>query len=147
MSKIIGGATSQIVIDTETPINTPTGTPLRSRLMPKHYLRTSSKALQEFNRATHHPTPGWDYPADSCTAIGRLAQISRMLPQAIEQSIHPAQRVHEHGKLLIDNGGDPDQQMTNFLTSMEEAVAAAEALNSALETMHSISARMILDIS
>ncbi|RSN13791.1 hypothetical protein DMH25_08365 [Streptomyces sp. WAC 01325] len=110
--------------------------------------RDASKAADEIRRFNHNSLasgPNWQYPAHSYHALGSLAYLVRMLPQAIEQTVRPAMRTYEHGRLLIDGGRDADEAVRQLQSALTEALASAQALAEAVDRVHSATSPMGLD--
>ncbi|MGW1796888.1 hypothetical protein ACWCQN_12970 [Streptomyces sp. NPDC001984] len=100
--------------------------------------------IRSFNHATIVTGDGWQYPPHAYSAIGALAYLGRMLPQAIEQTMRPVQHTHEQGRVTVD-GGDPAQAVTELHAAVTDAAALAQALAEAMDRMHSAASPMGLD--
>lgn len=101
--------------------------------------------IRQFNHETITTGDDWQYPPHAYDAIGSLAYLVRMLPQAIEQTMRPVQRTHEQGRVTLDGGGDPDQAVTELRAAVADAATLAQALSMAVDRMHSASSPMGLD--
>ena len=110
--------------------------------------RTLSKAgdgVRQFNHETISTGGDWQYPPHAYNAIGSLAYLVRMLPQAIEQTLRPVQRTHEQGRVAVDGGGDSMAAVAELRGAVAPAVILAQGLSEALDLMHSAVAPMGLD--
>ncbi|MFF0139710.1 hypothetical protein ACFYRN_25055 [Streptomyces sp. NPDC005227] len=110
--------------------------------------RTASQAgdlIRQFNHDTIAIGDGWQYPPNAYDAIGSLAYAVRMLPQALEQTTRPVQSTHEHGRVTVDGGRNPEQAVTELRAATAEAVALAQALSTAVDRMHSAASPLGLD--
>lgn len=112
---------------------------------PARILSQAAEHIRHFNHASITVGDGWQYPSHSYYAIGNLSHLAGMLGQAIEQATRPAMRAYEHGRILIDNGGDADQKIRELLKAREDAVHAAAALAEAVQRMHNATSPMGLD--
>ncbi|MFB7162274.1 hypothetical protein [Streptomyces sp. NPDC056242] len=112
---------------------------------PSRSLSQAGEEVREFNHTSRDSGPGWEFPIDSCRAAGALAHLARALPQAIEQSVRPAMRTYEHGRLLIDCGRDADDAVSQLQAALTEALTHANALAAAVDRMHSATSPMGLD--
>src|SRR3546814_7727273 len=90
--------------------------PERPMTSPARILSQAGDGVRQFNHETISTGAGWQYPPHAYDAIGSLAYLVRMLPQAIEQTMRPVQRAHEQGRVTVDGGAAP-----------KEAVAALRA--------------------
>ncbi|WP_128803696.1 MULTISPECIES: hypothetical protein [unclassified Streptomyces] len=102
--------------------------------------RTASQAgdlIRQFNHDTINASDNWQYPAQAYHAIGGLAYMVRMLPQAIEQTMLPVDRTHKKGRVTVDSGRDPEQAVTELRAATREAVQYARLLSAAVDRMHS----------
>jgi hypothetical protein len=110
--------------------------------------RTASQAadlVRAFNHDTITTGDGWQYPPHAYDAIGSLAYLVRMLPQAIEQTLRPVQRTHEQGRVTVDGGGDPAPAVAQLRGAVAHAVTLAQDLSAALDHMHSAASPLGLD--
>ncbi|MFE7954440.1 hypothetical protein [Streptomyces sp. NPDC057413] len=112
---------------------------------PVRCLSQAADQVREFNHTSRSAGAGWEFPSASCSALGNLAHLMRMLPQAIEQSIRPAMRTYEHGRLLIDGGRDADEAVRELQAALADALTKAEALAAAVDRMHSATSAMGFD--
>lgn len=101
--------------------------------------------IRAFNHATITTGDDWQYPPDAYDAIGSLAYMVRMLPQAIEQTLRPVHRTHEEGRVTVDGGGDPKEAVTELRAAIADAASLAQALGVALDRMHSATSPLGLD--
>ncbi|MGC9540193.1 hypothetical protein [Streptomyces sp. UG1] len=101
--------------------------------------------IRQFNHETISTGDGWQYPPHAYDAIGSLAYLVRMLPQALEQSVHPVMHTHECGRVAIDGGGDPDEAVKHMRTALANAKAAAGLLSAAVGHLHAATSPMGLD--
>lgn len=112
---------------------------------PSRALSQAAEQVRKFNHTSRSATKDWEYPSHSYSALSNLSHMAGMLGQAIVQATLPAMRVYEHGRLLIDNGGDADQAVTELVNARLAAEAAAAALTAAVQRMHNATSRMGLD--
>ncbi|MGP4085465.1 hypothetical protein [Streptomyces sp. KR55] len=113
---------------------------------PERQLSQAADFIREFNHATIITGEDWQYPGHSYNAIGQLAHLIRMLPQAIEQTAGPVERTHQDSRLLIDGGGDPAKAVQHLRAALKTAVQAAELLTKTVDHLHSAASPMGLDI-
>lgn len=116
-----------------------------SRREPQHSLSRAAEQVRAFNHTSRSAATNWEYPSHSYYALGSLSQLVGMLGQAIEQSIRPVMHTHEHGRVLIDNGGDADAKVVELIAARDDALRAAAALTDAVQRMHSATSPMGLD--
>lgn len=114
---------------------------------PARHLDQAAEHIRAFNHASLTTGDDWQYPSDAYTAIGNLSHLAGMLEQAIEQSARPVMRAHEHGRVRIDNGGDPDQKVNELLQARKDAMRAAAALTAAVQRMHNATSPMGMDVT
>ncbi|WP_327403871.1 hypothetical protein OG194_29820 [Streptomyces sp. NBC_01288] len=114
---------------------------------PSRSLSKAADQVRQFNHTSRSAAKNWEYPSHSYSALGSLAQLVRMLPQAIEQTIRPVMHTYEHGRVLIDNGGDADQAVRDLTQALSDALSSSEALAVAVDRMHSATSPMGLDIT
>lgn len=110
--------------------------------------RTASQAgdlIRQFNHDTITTGDGWQYPPHAYDAIGNLAYMVRMLPQAIEQTMRPVERTLDQGRVTVDDGGDPGTAVDELRALVGDAATLARALSRALDDMHSAIAPLGLD--
>ncbi|MFJ9382118.1 hypothetical protein [Streptomyces sp. NPDC101455] len=112
---------------------------------PARHLSKAGDGVRAFNHTSRAAAKDWQFPSDAYTAVGSLSYLVQMLGQAVEQSTVPVLRTYEHGRVLIDNGGDADAKVAELLAAREDAVAAAEALTRAVQRMHNATSPMGLD--
>ncbi|MFD7996891.1 hypothetical protein [Streptomyces mexicanus] len=112
---------------------------------PVRCLSKAAEQVREFNHASARSGAGWEFPADSCRALGNLADLARKLPQAIEQAVRPAMRTYEHGRLAIDGGRDADEAVRRLQTALANALTNADALTAAVDRMHAAVSSMGVD--
>lgn len=112
---------------------------------PARILSQAAEQVRAFNHKSIATGTDWQYPSHSYDAIGALSYLAGMLPQAIEQATRPAMRTYEHGRIRIDNGGDPDAKVAELVKAREDAVRAADALALAAQRMHNATSPMGLD--
>lgn len=112
---------------------------------PSRILSEAAEQVRAFNHASISTDTDWEYPSHSYDALGNLAYLVRMLPQAIEQAVGPAMIVYGNGRLLIDGGGDPDEAADRLRKSLDAAVVHAQRLAAAVDRMHSATSPMALD--
>ncbi|HET6636813.1 MAG TPA: hypothetical protein VFH77_17490 [Streptomyces sp.] len=112
---------------------------------PDHHASRAADQVRAFNHATVVTDDGWQYPGHSYHAIGCLAHLARMLPQAIEQAALPVERTHKDGRILVDGGGDPAQAVQSLRQALAAAVTSANALAAALDQAHTASSPMGLN--
>ncbi|SHI66895.1 hypothetical protein [Streptomyces sp. 3214.6] len=110
--------------------------------------RTMSKAgdlVRAFNHDTISTGDDWQYPPHAYDAIGALAYLARMLPQAIEQTLRPVERTHKEGRVTVDGGGDPGHAVAHLRQTVENAAKAAALLAATLDHAHAASSPLGLD--
>ncbi|HEY6116438.1 MAG TPA: hypothetical protein VI172_10800 [Candidatus Dormibacteraeota bacterium] len=110
--------------------------------------RTMSKAadlVRAFNHDTISTGDDWQYPPHAYDAIGVLAYLARMLPQAIEQTLRPVERTHKEGRVTVDGGGDPAHAVAHLRQTIENAAKAAALLAATLDHAHTASSPLGLD--
>lgn len=112
---------------------------------PSRSLSKAAEQVSQFNHTSRSAAKNWEFPGHSYYALGNLAHLVRMLPQAIEQAIRPVMHTYEHGRVRIDNGGDADQAVRDLTQALADALANAEALATAVDRMHSATSPMGLD--
>lgn len=112
---------------------------------PDHHGSRAADQIRAFNHASITTGDGWQYPAHAYRAIGQLAHLAHMLPQAIEQASLPVDRTHRDGRLLIDGGGNPGDTLTQLRDELAVAVHTARLLAAELDLAHATSASMGLD--
>ncbi|MEV4033426.1 hypothetical protein [Streptomyces umbrinus] len=101
--------------------------------------------IRQFNHETIATGDDWQYPPHAYDAIGSLAYLVRMLPQAIEQTMRPVQRAHKQGRVTIDGGADANLAVDELAAAVGDAAALAQALSTAVDRMHSAASPMGLD--
>ena len=116
-----------------------------SRREPGRDVSNAADEIRKFNHNSLGSGPNWQYPAHSYRALGSLAYLVRMLPQTIEQAVHPAMRTYEHGRLLIDGGRDADEAVRQLQAALADALQYAQALADAVDRVHSETSPMGLD--
>lgn len=112
---------------------------------PSRSLSKAAEQVRQFNHTSHSTAKNWEYPSHSYAALGNLAHLVRMLPQAIEQAVRPVMHTYEHGRVLIDNGGDADQAVRDLTRALADALSSSEAMAAAVDRMHSATSPMGLD--
>lgn len=112
---------------------------------PSRSLSKAADLIRQFNHDTITTGDGWQYPPNAYDAIGSLAYLVRMLPQAIEQTMQPVQRTHDQGRVTIDGGSNPAQAVADLRAAVATAASIARALSTAVDCMHSASSPMGLD--
>jgi hypothetical protein len=101
--------------------------------------------IRQFNHETITTGDSWQYPPNAYDAIGSLAYLVRMLPQAIEQTMRPVQRTHEQGRVTVDGGGDPARAVAMLHAAVTDAANLARDLAAAVDRMHTDSSPLGLD--
>ncbi|MEV4865613.1 hypothetical protein [Streptomyces ossamyceticus] len=114
---------------------------------PPRILSAAADLVRAFNHASISVGTDWQYPGHAYDAVGNLSYLVGMLGQAIEQSTRPVMYTYEHGRVRIDNGGDADAKVRELVKAREDALAAADALTSAVQRMHNATSPMGLDTS
>lgn len=114
---------------------------------PSRMLDSAAEQVRAFNHASISTGDDWQFPSHSYDALGNLAYLLRMLPQAIEQATLPAVRAHDGGRLLIDGGSDPGEALQRLRVALADAVTNAESLAVAVDRMHSATSPMAFDTS
>lgn len=112
---------------------------------PDRLAAQAATRVRNFNHATITTGEDWQYPSHSYEALGGLAHLVRMLPQALEQAVLPVTHTHGNGRLLIDGGGDPVQAVADLRKTLTDALVHAQALTSAVDRLHATTAPMSLD--
>lgn len=112
---------------------------------PARHLSEAAEAVRSFNHTSLSTGDGWQYPAESYTALGSLSRLVQMLGQAVEQSVRPVMRTYENGRVLIDGNGDADAKVRELSVAQFAAVDAAAALTAAVQRMHNATSPMGLD--
>lgn len=112
---------------------------------PARILSDAAEQVRAFNHTSMSAAKDWEFPSHSYDALGNLAHLARMLGQAIEQATRPVMRTYEHGRVRIDNDGDPDAKVRELVAAREDAVCAAAALADAVQRMHNATSPMGLD--
>lgn len=112
---------------------------------PDRHASQAADQARAFNHATITTGDDWQYPGHAYAAIGQLAHLARMLPQAIEQTALPVEHTHKAGRLLIDGGGDPARAAEHLREAVKTAAEIAGLLAQALDHVHSASSPMSLD--
>lgn len=112
---------------------------------PSRSLSKAAEQVRQFNHATIATGDGWQYPPHAYDAIGSLAYLVRMLPQALDQTTGPVQRTHEDGRVTVDGGRDPQRAVSELRAATAEAVHFARLLSAAVDRMHSAASPLGLD--
>jgi hypothetical protein len=112
---------------------------------PPMRLSAAANELAEFNHDTRRPARNWAFPGATYDALAALARLTGRLPQALQQVTVPVTHTYEHGRVLIDQGGDADQAVAAMLALQKEAVAKAQALSEVVERLHASTRAMGLD--
>lgn len=112
---------------------------------PARFLDAAAEDVRAFCHNSRSVDDEWIYPGHAYDAVGNLSHLAGMLEQAVEQSIRPVMYTYEHGRVLIDNGGDADQKVSELVAARLDAMKAAAALTSALQRMHNAVSPMGLD--
>ncbi|MFJ7069898.1 hypothetical protein [Streptomyces sp. NPDC101115] len=113
-----------------------------TRTEPAPTATTAAEQIRILNHITQDTSPTWEFPKHSYYVIGSLAHMARMLGQAIEQSIRPAEGTHARGRLTIDHDGDPEAAMVRLKNAAGAAITAAATLATALDEMHAATSSM-----
>jgi hypothetical protein len=113
---------------------------------PAACLSEAAELIREFNHVSRPSGPGWEFPGHAYDALGPLARLVGMLPQAIEQAIRPVRHTYEHGRVAVDGGGDPDQAMARLLNTLDRAREHAGRLGAAVNEMHSATSPLGVDL-
>ena len=103
---------------------------------PAQLASQAAEAVRSLNHATITVGEGWEYAPQAYQVLGQLAHLARMLPQAVEQTLLPAQNTHQDGWLTVDGGGAPDRAIKHLGDAVRTAVQAAELLAAALDHAH-----------
>lgn len=112
---------------------------------PSRSLSKAADLVRQFNHDTIATGDGWQYPPHAYDAIGSLAYLVRMLPQAIEQTMRPVERTHRDGRVAVDGGGDPSRAMAMLQAAISDAANLARDLSVAVDRAHSEVSPMGLD--
>jgi len=111
---------------------------------PSRSLSKAAEQVRQFNHDTIATGDDWQYPPQANRAIGSLAQLVRMLPQAIEQTLLPVERTHMDGRVTADSG-DPARAVAILQAAVSNAANLARDLSVALDHMHSAASPLGLD--
>lgn len=112
---------------------------------PNRLASQAAEHVRQFNHGTIVTGDGWQYPPHTYAAIGQLAHLARMLPQAIEQTLRPVEYTHAAGRVLIDGGSDPGPAVDHLQEAVKTASEIAGLLAQALDHAHAASSSMGLD--
>ncbi|MFE3654116.1 hypothetical protein ACFXO2_41170 [Streptomyces sp. NPDC059152] len=112
---------------------------------PTRHLSDAGDAVRAFNHVSRAAGDDWTFPGHSYDALGNLSYLVGMLEQAIDQSTRPVMHTYEQGRVLIDNGGDPDAKVAELVAAQNDARRAAAALTAAVQRMHNATSPMGLD--
>jgi hypothetical protein len=112
---------------------------------PSRSLSKAADLVRQFNHDTIATGDGWQYPPHAYDAIGSLAYLVRMLPQAIEQAMHPVECTHQGGRVAVDGGGDPARAVAMLRAAISDAANLARDLSVAVDRAHSAVSPMGLD--
>jgi hypothetical protein len=112
---------------------------------PSRSLSKAAEQVRQFNHSSRSAAKNWEFPSHSYYALGSLAHLVRLLPQALEQAVRPVTHTYEHGRVRIDNGGDADQAVRDLTQALTDALGNAEALATAVARMHAATSPMGLD--
>ncbi|MGW7359443.1 hypothetical protein ACWGI0_23125 [Streptomyces sp. NPDC054802] len=108
-------------------------------------LSNAAEEIRNFNHTSRAVDRDWEFPSHAYDAIGNLSYLVGMLEQAIDQATRPVMHTYEHGRVLIDNGGDADQKVSELVKARQDAMRAAAALTGAVQRMHNATSPMGLD--
>ncbi|MFB8023942.1 hypothetical protein ACFC36_35815 [Streptomyces rubiginosohelvolus] len=112
---------------------------------PARHLSAAAEGIRAFNHTSGSVGDDWIYPSHAYSGIGNLSYLAGMLEQAVQQSTRPVMYTYEHGRVLIDNGGDADAKVSELVAAQRDAQAAAAALTAAVQRMHNAVSPMGLD--
>lgn len=112
---------------------------------PGRHLSTAAEAVRAFNHTSRSVGEDWTYPGHAYDAVGNLSYLVGMLEQTVQQSTRPVMYTYEHGRVLVDNGGDADAKVAELVAAQRDAEAAAAALTAAVQRMHNAVSPMGLD--
>lgn len=112
---------------------------------PARHLSDAADNVRAFNHASGSVASDWEFPSHAYDALGNLSYMAGMLEQAVRQSVRPVMHTYEHGRVLIDNGGDADAKVSELTAARDDAMQAAAALTAAVQRMHSATSPMGLD--
>lgn len=113
---------------------------------PDRLASQAADLIRSFNHATIDTADDWQYPGHAYSALGSLAHLARILPQAIEQTALPVEHTHKAGRLLIDGDDDPTPHVEHLREAVKTAAELAGLLAQALDHVHSISSRIGMDV-
>ncbi|MFJ8153922.1 hypothetical protein [Streptomyces sp. NPDC094468] len=114
---------------------------------PAQLASQAAEAVRTLNHATISVEKGWEHAPHAYHVIGQLAHLARMLPQAVEQTLLPAQNTHQHGRLTVDGRGTPERALKHLGDAVRTAVQAAELLAAALDHAHAAASPLGVDTS
>ncbi|MFR0354116.1 hypothetical protein [Streptomyces sediminimaris] len=112
---------------------------------PSRSLSQAADLVRQFNHDTITTGGDWQYPPHAYDAIGSLAYLVGMLPQAIEQTMRPVDRTHQDSRVTVDGGRDPQQAVMQLRAAVTDAVHIARLLSAAVDRMHSAASPLGLD--
>lgn len=116
-----------------------------SRVEPHRSLSKAAEQVRQFNHESMDIGDGWQYPPNAYDAIGNLAYLVRMLPQAIEQTLRPVQHTHDQGRVTVDGDRDPARAVAMLHAAVMDAANLARDLSVAVDRMHSAASPLGLD--
>lgn len=108
----------------------------------KHTPAAYAREAEEAIRALTHVTistggqDGWQYPSDTYEVIGGLDHLAMNLPQALGQVWSMLSGLAADGHVSSDRG-TTDADLTAARAALDDAAAAARALQMALARAHS----------
>lgn len=104
---------------------------------PTQFASEAAEAVRGLNHATFSGAGayGWEYPSNAYSVIGGLERAAGYLPQALEQ-VWTLLSGLDADKHVGSTTGDPNKDLTAARAALDEARAAAAALNAALQRAH-----------
>jgi len=106
-------------------------TELASTLTPCEIANQAAQAIAVLNELTHGGGE-LSNPGDVRAIVGSLELIGQCLPQLYEQLARFLVVQHEDGQVTHEDGGDPDDQVTETIEALAAAGQAADMMTAAL---------------
>ncbi|MCC3652334.1 hypothetical protein LIX60_12800 [Streptomyces sp. S07_1.15] len=97
----------------------------------------AADAVQGLNHTTYRSgTPGWYQPGDAYDTVGKLAALSRRLPQTFQQIAALLETLHTAGHLTSSDHRIPGEHVAALARALESATAASQFMTDALDKAH-----------